>query len=152
MAQTWTYRSRSSGHTVTEAITLGWVVSGGGISDDSPLHGISAIDLFDRWFERYGAENGGLLNIYWSVNPVREAAPFQLLWNSDNFLTHWTDPTDANTGARLNWLALRVDDKRWSVRGEDRGGFIQEATGWKPSALQPSVSAAALRAAVDVRR
>lgn len=149
MSQTWTYRSRSSGRTVTGALTLSWGVSGSAISNDFIPSQISAIELFDRWVGRYGADNNGQPSIYWSAHPEGEAAPFQPEWNSDNFLTYWTHPTDSATGAPLNWLALPVNDKHWSTLGRDKGGFIQEATGWKPSALQPSVSAAALRAAAD---
>lgn len=153
MAQQWTYQSRRSDHSRTEELTLGWEVSGDPISDSYRTDEIPAIDLFDLWFDRHGAENNGLLSIYWSVYPVTEAAPLQAAWaGSPDFLTYWTDPIDLRTGAPLNWLELPVDDKQWSTRGGDKGGFIQEATGWKPSALQPYVYAPALRAAADARQ
>ena len=37
--------------------------------------------------------------------------------------------------ARLNWLLLPVQDKRWDQHGGDKGGFIQAVIGWKPSAF-----------------
>jgi len=48
-------------------------------------------------------------------------------------------PVNAKTGEPLNWFALPVVDKRWNTRRADKGGFIQEHTGWKPSVLQPYV-------------
>jgi hypothetical protein len=32
-----------------------------------------------------------------------------------------------------------VKDLAWNQTTANKGGFIQEATGWKPSALQPHV-------------
>lgn len=46
---------------------------------------------------------------------------------------------DVEGGDRLNGLTLPVDDMRWTRRRADKGGFIQEATGWKPNVLQPFV-------------
>ena len=47
-------------------------------------------------------------------------------------------------GERLNWLLLPVEDKLWNAKQANKGGFIQEATGWKPSILQPFVYLPAL--------
>lgn len=47
----------------------------------------------------------------------------------------------------LRWFDLPIEDKAWNreaiENGADwNGGFIQEHTGWKPSALQPTVDLA----------
>ena len=57
----------------------------------------------------------------------------------EDFLTVFTWPIDSATGARLNWLSLPVVDKFWNAEAARKGGFIQEATGWKPGILQPYV-------------
>jgi hypothetical protein len=54
----------------------------------------------------------------------------------DDFLTHYSFPTHAVSGERLNWLRLPVLDRAWREDREDVGGFVQEASGWKPSPLQ----------------
>ncbi|MBC2868546.1 hypothetical protein H1R13_27335 [Streptomyces mexicanus] len=45
----------------------------------------------------------------------------------------------AETGERVNWMRLPVMDRGWNGTTADKGGFIQEATGWKPSPLQPTM-------------
>ncbi|MFI8365303.1 hypothetical protein ACIGD1_34765 [Streptomyces sp. NPDC085612] len=57
-----------------------------------------------------------------------------------HFLTWYTHPLHAATGEPLNWLRLPVVDRGWNASVGDRGGFIQEATGWKPSPLQPTMN------------
>ncbi|QDN54307.1 hypothetical protein FNV67_00890 (plasmid) [Streptomyces sp. S1D4-20] len=44
------------------------------------------------------------------------------------------------TGEAVNWLRLPVVDRAWNATARDQGGFVQEATGWKPSALQPTMN------------
>ena len=61
-----------------------------------------------------------------------------------NFLDYYSSPIDCETGEKLNWLALPVEDKLWNSKCQNKGGFIQEATGWKPSILQPYVYLPAL--------
>ena len=56
-----------------------------------------------------------------------------------DFLSHYTWPEDPKTGDRLNWLTIPVADRHWTAGHANKGGFIQEATGWKPSILQPSL-------------
>jgi hypothetical protein len=70
---------------------------------------------------------------------VFEAAPFAPNVLSEDFLTHYTLPAHAKTGERLNWARLPVLDRGWNETTADKGGFIQEATGWKPSPLQPTM-------------
>ncbi len=44
------------------------------------------------------------------------------------------------TGERVNWNSLPIPDAHWTPDQADRGGFVQEVTGWKPSSLQPFVN------------
>lgn len=75
-----------------------------------------------------------------------------------NFLRHYTEPRDAVTGESIRWASLDVVDKVWRAhdlpRGPytDKGGFIQEATGWKPAALQPFVNVELLARASNLAR
>ena len=57
----------------------------------------------------------------------------------EDFLSYYSWPVNSKTGERLNWLTLPVIDKRWVGKHGEKGGFIQEATGWKPAVLQPFV-------------
>lgn len=62
-----------------------------------------------------------------------------------HFLHHFTWPRDPTTGVRLQWSRLPVIDKVWRTKNLPdphtlKGGFIQEATGWKPAPLQPFVN------------
>lgn len=153
MPQEWTYRSLESDFTRTEALELSWEVNGDPISDAYVPSEISAHELFDMWVRKYGSDNGGLASIYWTVSPVMETAPLQVEpFHDMNFSTYWTDPVDARTGEPINWMTLPVVDKRWNSQRGDKGGFIQEATGWKPSPLQPFVTVQSLAAAATARR
>ncbi|MQS05680.1 hypothetical protein FNX48_000345 [Streptomyces sp. IF17] len=44
------------------------------------------------------------------------------------------------TGEPVNWLRLPVVDRSWNAKASQKGGFVQEASGWKPSALQPTMN------------
>lgn len=153
MPQVWTYHSLRHDHTRTESLELQWEVIGDPISDSYTPSEISAHELFDAWGRKYGSDNDGLLSIYWLVSPVGEAAPLQgPPFDDMNFHMYWSDPVDAETGESINWMTLPVIDKKWNLEEGDKGGFIQEATGWKPSPLQPYVSYASLAAAVSSRQ
>lgn len=61
------------------------------------------------------------------------------------FLNHYSWPFHTTTGEQLHWSRLPVIDKVWRTTDlpdvyEYKGGFIQEATGWKPSAYQAYVN------------
>ena len=71
-----------------------------------------------------------------------EFMPFQFIppsleYKPKNYLDYWSHPIDCETGKPLDWLSLPVPDKLWNSKRDDKGGFIQEVTGWKPSILQP---------------
>ncbi|WP_328835303.1 hypothetical protein [Streptomyces europaeiscabiei] len=46
---------------------------------------------------------------------------------------------NADSGEVVNWLRLPVLDRGWNDTAAHKGGFIQEATGWKPSPLQATM-------------
>ena len=68
----------------------------------------------------------------------------------EEFLVHFTWPVNSVSGERLSWLDLPLVDKLWNSQRGDKGGFIQQATGWKPSILQPYVYLPALTSAMQV--
>ena len=59
--------------------------------------------------------------------------------DDEDFLTFFSWPMHAVTGQPLNWHSLPVVDQYWNASRADKGGFVQEATGWKPGILQPHV-------------
>ncbi len=90
----------------------------------------------------------GLVPINWFVSREQsgkfEAFPFQHDHVGrgafgEDFLTFYHWPVNANTKEPLNWLELPVADKLWNEDRADKGGFIQQATRWKPSISQPYV-------------
>lgn len=146
-ARVWEFRSLQGGPVRRAELVAFWEVQLDPISDDYTPNEISADDLFGRWVAKVEPETAnGLVPIYWSVgSPERgggifEQMPFQFPhFMAEDFLTRLSWPVDSRTGERLNWLTLHVVDKRWNKSRADKGGFIQEATGWKPSILQPYV-------------
>jgi hypothetical protein len=122
-----------------------WQVEGDPISDDYTREDIDAEDLFNLWAKQVGRKHrDGIVPIYWSVLGEggfgSEAMPFQLdavRGTSEDFLTFYTWPVHDVTNELLNWLGLPVINKLWNWKQTDKGGFIQEHTGWKPSILQP---------------
>lgn len=122
-----------------------WEVSNDPISDDYTPDDISAEDLFGEWVKVIkGRYTENLIPISWFVQCIEkgtfEFMPFQYQDQGDaNFLTYFTWPINKGTGERLNWLSLPVIDKLWDDKHCDKGGFIQQTTGWKPSILQPHV-------------
>ena len=125
-----------------------WEVMGDPISDDYTPNEISARDLLDLWVKRHSSEcKDGLVPIHWFVrsDPGKiEGMPFAYdhfrgKYHLEDFLHFYCWPTHVVTGEPLRWLSLPVVDKLWNEQRGDKGGFIQEATGWKPSILQPFV-------------
>ncbi len=124
------------------------------ISDNFAPDEISAEELLEMWAKRASSEHSdGLIPIHWFIasEPAAkfEAMPFGYdhfrgKYKRETFLDFYDWPEHAVTGEPLNWLTLPVADKLWNKRRADKGGFIQEATGWKPSILQPYVYLPAL--------
>lgn len=150
----WQFSYRPNGHTRTVPLELHWELENDPITDDYMLHEITAAELWDQWIKNYinlrddARRHPHTVRILWSVHGpgTAEAAPFQT-WDSrlypggnDDFLTYYTWPVDPKTGERLQWTRLPVVDKLWRPGRADKGGFVQEHTGWKPSPLQPTVN------------
>ena len=132
-----------------------WEVSLDPISDDYTPSEIKASDLLERWGEavqqKYPNE---LIPIFWYVEvkgasmKTFETMPLQYKhlpgMQQEDFLSFFTAPINLTTGKPLNWLDVPVIDKLWNSEKANKGGFIQQATGWKPSVLQPFVYLPAL--------
>jgi hypothetical protein len=147
----WRFRSRSDGHEITSTMALAWECSYSPISDDFYPDDTSAEELYHRWLailegsDTAWHESLGRpwLDLWWLVEGdafALEAVPFPAIEERRNFLDYWTWPRDAETGEPLNWNRLPVGDQLWIPGRADKGGFVQSATGWKPSALQPVVN------------
>lgn len=143
-----------------KTLSLYWEVNGDPITDDYTPDEISAHELLDLWVKRLDALTSpdvygpGMVHISWFVAARQDAkfefAPFQLEKFGDDWLDVYTWPVDTTTRERVNFLALPVEDKLWDDSHNDKGGFIQSATGWKPSPLQPSVHVPTLLAAAGL--
>lgn len=147
----WTFSTRRGTYTQTQELALYAEPECSSMSDEYLPDEANAVELWRMWVDRYvttyhqkypGKVRPGEMPIYWSVTlPTRtgvfEAAPYAPNILNEDFLTHYTHPVHADSGERLNWLRLPVLDGGWNSAAADKGGFIQEATGWKPSALQP---------------
>ncbi len=142
----WRWKNVSAGEEFEGSLSAYWEVHYDPMSEAYTPNEIEAVDLLRKWADK--VENkyqDDLIPILWHVrsNGLFDKMPFQFLHNSvadhETFLNHFTWPVNKLTGARLNWLMLPVVDKLWSKDRADKGGFIQEATGWKPSILQPVV-------------
>lgn len=131
----WHFKARSNGFERSTELRLGWEVHGDPITDDFTPEEASAAELWTRWRNQYG---GDRLRIYWTVrgDNVAEHIPFDGQGvGGEDFLTFFTWPVDADDQP-LRWTDLPVEDKLWNSSRADKGGFIQEHTGWKPSPFQ----------------
>jgi hypothetical protein len=140
----------------TDTLVAYWEVDNDPISDDYTPDEISAADLFRQWAGVVRPRHpDGLIPIDWYISGPNsakfESSPFQfgrVDGRDRDFLSFYHWPTDPTTGERLNWLLLPVADKRWNTKKSTKGGFIQEATGWKPAMLQPHVYLPSLESAL----
>ncbi|MEU8735249.1 hypothetical protein AB0C68_38520 [Streptomyces tendae] len=161
----WTITSRY-GHVQTEELVLYAEPNYASITDDYLPDEISATELWRMWVDKVANRaheqwpdlyRPGEVTILWTlttpaVTDIFEAAPHAKQLPPDpelvrlfgphrpeDFLTHYKTPVHAVTGEPVNWLRLPVLDRGWNATAAHRGGFIQEATGWKPSPLQPTM-------------
>lgn len=146
--RTYVFRDRG-GHQRRTSLALHWEVYCDPISDEFTPDDVGARELFDLWIQRYPTDKNaeamwgeGAVGIHWGVvgDGIYEFAPFQIGVDPPNetFLTYFSWPRDQN-GDALAWSRVTVRDKLWRRTQGDKGGFIQEYTGWKPSPLQPFV-------------
>lgn len=156
---TWKCHNITTGFEPEGMLEAYWEVALDPISDNYTPQEIDARELFHIWGKQVREKyTDGLIPIYWFVEykgnniATFEAMPFQFEhfpgFVAENFLTFFTWPSDTITGEPLNWLSLPVKDKLWNAKQQNKGGFIQQATGWKPAILQPHVYLPTLESAL----
>lgn len=151
---TWKVHARASDYEWIGHLVAYWEVALDPISDNYTPSETDAKRLLELWAKRALKEYpNGLIPIHWFVKCVGEGKlelmPFQFKHLSgalrdEDFLIRFSWPIHVETEEPLNWLKLPVVDKLWAEQRADKGGFIQQATGWKPSILQPYVYLPAL--------
>lgn len=138
---TYTFYSIKHGFSKNCALDAYWEVALDPISDHFTPNDISAEALFQLWVEEVQRKyTDGLIPIRWFIRGkgITEFFPYQFCSSEKNFLDYWTHPVDTN-GKLLNFLKLQVRDKLWNKQRCNKGGFIQQAIGWKPSVLQHAI-------------
>ena len=155
----WTYTARETGHTFRDVrLSLYWEASSDPISDNFTPADRTAHELLREWAHYIRGmsqerTDPDLVPIYWFIQGDGpgtanfEAAPYQPLdelMTTDDWNHSYKNTVTEDTSEPLNVLRLPVRDKLWRPGRGDKGGFIQEATGWKPAALQPYVYLPAL--------
>lgn len=164
----WTFESLRSGHERTCPLWLAWQVNGSSMSDDYYVEEMPARYLYQAWRNSYARDplaeehfGPGAISISWYVEGpgICEFAPTagdgssawskyylnQPLLADHGFLHSFTWPKHDSLGF-LQWTRLPIIDGVWRTGNlpslcSTKGGFIQEATGWKPSPFQPYVDA-----------
>ena len=145
----WRVRILETGEEWEGPLEAYWEVHSDPISAEYTPDEVDAVELLKLWAQEVREIHpSGLIPIDWFVESKGlskfEGMPFQSPHSGEevereDFLTFYDWPIDMVTGERLNWLTLPVVDKLWRDKRMDKGGFIQEATNWKPSILQPFV-------------
>lgn len=145
------YASRKSGDEFEAEIHLYWEVHADPISDDycdidNPM------DIWQAWRRRYPRDERaealfgeGAFRIWWymaSSDGQFETSPGSKVPGgaTDGWLAHFTWPRDPDSGEQVSIMGLPVIDKLWRPGNAEKGGFIQEVTGWKPAPLQEFVN------------
>lgn len=130
------------GFTTTQPLWLYWEVNRDPIADDYYVEERSAGQLYRQW--RRGAK-GDRERIYWYVegDGICETAQPGMYdvdvvdpANDHWFATYYYPPLEERSRAVVPLQCLPVRDKHWCSSGDAKGGFIQEATGWKPQPFQ----------------
>ncbi|MFF2411771.1 hypothetical protein [Streptomyces sp. NPDC058092] len=169
----WTFRAKGTSHEKTAELALLPEANGSSITDEYTAADITAQELWTMWVDKYAdyqheqapsEYQPGEIRIYWTVTTPQVTDVFELAPHSldsrarrsgayvppETFETLYTHPTHADTGEPLNWLRLPVLDRGWNSSTSDKGGFIQEVTGWKPSPLQPTMDVRQIGAAAGL--
>ena len=171
----WTFRYKGNGYEQTEELALYAEPNGCTLTDDYLPDEITPEALWKLWVDEFAdlhhkrwpdLYRPGEVHISWfvtrpSMDGIFEGAPHIRDWRTlpglldadagqEDFLTHYTHPAHVVTGERLNWLRLPVLDRGWNKTASHKGGFIQQATGWKPSPLQPTMDVRQIGAAAGL--
>jgi hypothetical protein len=152
---------RSHGRNFRGRLRLIYEVNGSSISDNWYPHELSAQGVWSQWrkwidrHNEYQRDPERVIPISWYVTSPDvahfEAAPFTTTCDDDcNWLTHYTWPVNEVTLAPVSWTRITIEKCHWSEFGASKGGFIEELTGWRPSALQQSVSVTHLERAANI--
>lgn len=149
LANSWDFRIRSASGPEWRGVslTLEWSLpETAAVSDSNTQEDMSARQALSAWLERL--DGATAIPISWAVadrsRGIHEKAPFCPPDANDpapqNFLTFYTWPVHTVTAQRLLFTQLPVADETWE-QGLERGkaGFVQAATGWKPSPLQQTM-------------
>ena len=154
----WKWHHREAAGEWQDELLAVWEVSLDPISNGYTPEDVAAEDLLRLWADRVDKEYpNGLIPINWIVKSKQTWDVMPLQFDHiggnlpDDFLKYYTWPVSVETDERLDWLRLPVADKLWNARRADKGGFIQQATGWKPAILQPYVYLPSLLAARNTR-
>jgi hypothetical protein len=134
-------------------LSLYWEVEGDPITDNYTPREVSARELWRMWKGRYGGEGTARISWFISGPGFLEMAPvgneeLRSVWSED-YYSFFAHPVDA-AGRSVPWLSLPVVDKMWNAKRADKGGFIQQATGWKPSAFQTVMDVGVIERVVDM--
>lgn len=167
--QTWRFEDRYGRDRRDRILELYWEVEGSSMSDDYWPEEISATELLREWWRKYGRNDysesygisPGVNPIFWYIggNGCFESAPFCQMkrelckrrgFKDEDFFTFFSWPESEQTGESLRFCDLPVPDERWSEDHADKGGFIQEALGWKPAPFQPYADFKALAATARI--
>ncbi|MDX5526169.1 hypothetical protein PV677_36480 [Streptomyces sp. DE06-01C] len=169
----WTFQARGTSYTQTAELALLPEIDGSSITDEYVPADITALELWAMWVGKYADYqheqhpddyDPGEVRINWTVTTLKVGGVFELAPYSydtratrtspymprENFGTVYTPPVHVVTGEPLNWLRLPVLDRGWNETVANKGGFIQELTGWKPSPLQPTVDVRQIGAAAGL--
>jgi hypothetical protein len=127
---------------VTAPARLTYELPGDSISDHYSSTEVGAFTVYKEWRDYLrGGAAPGYLPITWYVDgaAIFESADPTRVGSGDHYLDHYSLPADPATGRPVALIDLPVHDKRWTPEWSDKGGFIAEATGWKPRPLQTYV-------------
>lgn len=140
------FSGRRWSHHFESDLAAYWEVHGDPISDDYTPDDGSPSFLFRLW-RTWAAQRhpDGNVPIYWYVEGTNGRGIESLPGAPHNggaghdFLTWYSWPVVSLTGEPLVWTDLPVVNKLWRESQANKGGFIQEHTGWKPTIYQPYV-------------
>ena len=158
----WEWRSRSTGVVRRAPLYLHWKADGDEVSESCNPEEMDGPAVWRLWIDTLVANNRletiagpGWVRLYWYVRGLRvgtfptvppdvagglfACTERSLMATHQAFLDYFTWPVHLVNRTPVNWLRLPVPDKYWNADRMSRGGFIQEATGWKPAPLQPFI-------------